>query len=171
MKSRYKIIIGIVILVALYIGYVAIPRTTPDKIVQLPDSHLREISEEVTVFNDEVRQISNELHEVLKEVDIYGSIFGLGMAAPQLGYNQRIIAIKESYGNYKTMVNPEIIEKKWQLPWLEGCFSLDGMHFTKRYFWTKVRYQDIDGNYHEERAPKIVQQEIDHINGVLITDY
>ena len=69
------------------------------------------------------------------------------------------------------MVNPEIIEKKWQLPWLEGCFSLDGMHFTKRYFWTKVRYQDLNGNYHEELAPKIVQQEIDHLNGVLITDY
>ena len=171
MKSRYKIIIGIVVLVALYIGYVAIPRPVPDKIVQLPNAHLIEKSEVVTVFDDEVKQISNELHEVLKEVDIYGSVFGLGMAAPQLGYNQRIIAIKESYGNYKTMVNPEIIAKKWHLPWLEGCFSLDGMHFTKRYFWTKVRYQDIDGNYHEEKAPKIVQQEIDHINGILITDY
>ena len=171
MKGRKRITIGIVTLAALYIAYITIPRPVPDKILQLPDTHLREMSEEVILFNDEVKQISYELHEVLQKVDVRGSVFRLGMAAPQIGYNKRIIAIRESYGNYKTMVNPEIIEKKWQLPWLEGCFSLDGMHFTKRYFWTKVRYQDLNGNYHEELAPKIVQQEIDHLNGVLITDY
>jgi peptide deformylase len=171
MKHRRKILIGAIVILLLYIAYVTTSRSVPDEIVQLPDAHLREASEEVTIFDDKIEQISNELYEVLKEVDIYGSIFGLGMAAPQIGYNQRVIAIKESYGNYKTMVNPEIIDSKWKLPWLEGCFSLEGMHFTERYFWTKVRYQDVEGNYHEENAPKIVQQEIDHINGVLITDY
>lgn len=174
MKNRYKIIIGIFLLVALYIGYIvyiAMSRPIPKEILQSPDSHLKEISEEVTVFDDKVGKISNELHQVLKKVDIRESIFPLGMAAPQIGYNKRIIAIKESYGNYKTMVNPEITEKKWRLPWIEGCFSVDGLHFTNRYLWTKVKYQDIDGNYHEEWASRIVQQEIDHIDGVLTTDY
>lgn len=171
MKNHIKIIIGIVVLAILYIGYITIPRHIPDKIVQLPDPRLRERSDEVINFDNTAKEISNELTDVMREVDVYGSIFGLGMSAPQIGYNQRIIAIKESYGNYKTMINPEIIEKRWRLPWLEACYSLNGMHFTKRYFWTKVRYQDINGNYHEEYAPKIVQQEIDHLNGVLITDY
>ena len=168
-----KIIIGIIIFVALYIGYSAMPRPVPEKILQLPDQHLREKSQEVTIFDEEVEQISKELQEVLQAVDARGSLFklSLGMAAQQIGYNKRIIAVKESYGNYKTMVNPEIIEKKWLFPRVEGCFSLDGLHITQRYYSTKVRYQDIDGNYHEENAPLIVQQEIDHLNGVLITDY
>lgn len=146
------------------------PNAVPKEILQLPDSILRARSEEVTLFDSEVQKISNELHVVLKKVDRRGNIFGLGMAAPQLGYSKRIIAVKESYGNYKTMVNPEIIGKKWRLPWVEGCFSLEGRHMTNRYYKIKVKYQDIDGNAHEEEAPMIVQQEIDHLNGILITD-
>src|SRR3989344_2303754 len=143
MKNRKKIIIGILVLVAIYGGSLAMPHTVPTEILQLPDAGLRTRSEEVTLFDSEVKKISDELHAVLQKVDRRGNIFGLGMAAPQIGFNKRIIAVKESYGNYKTMVNPEIIEKKWLLPWIEGCFSLEDKHFTNRYFWTKVKYQDV----------------------------
>jgi len=171
MKNRTKIIIGAISLLAVYVIYVALPRPIPNEVLKSSDSNLTGKSAEITVFDEDVQQISKELHQILKKVDIYGSIFGLGLAAPQIGYKERIIAIKESYGDYKTMINPEIIERKWRFPWIEGCFSLEGIHLTQRYFWTKVRYQDLDGNYHEELAEKIIQQEIDHLDGILITDY
>lgn len=173
MKRRNQIIIGIAIFFTIYSGYILMPRHTPPSIKQLPDELLREASEPVTVFDDNVKEISDELHEVLQTVDVRGSVFkiSLGMAAPQIGYNKRIIAVKESYGRYKTMINPELVEKKWLLPMIEGCYSLDGLHITKRYYSSIVKYQDVHGIYHEERAPLIVQQEIDHLNGVLITDY
>ena len=100
MKLRSKTIVVIVVIVFLYIGYLLFPRTKPQEILQLPHPQLRERSVEVTEFNDEVKTISNKLHKVLKKVDRFGNIFGLGMAAPQLGINKRIIAFKKSYGNY-----------------------------------------------------------------------
>jgi len=170
---KRTILLFLVGFIFLYIIYLAWPRPIPEKIIQSPNSHLITRSEEVALFNNEVNDISSELHDVLKKIDRRGQIFGLGMSAPQLGYNKRIIAIKQSYGNYKTMINPKIVEQKWRLPWIEGCFSVEGMHFTKRYYWNRIRYQDIQGNYHEEvirGMPTIIQQEIDHLNGVLISD-
>ena len=176
MKSRTKkIALIIVIMAALFVIYAAIPRQIPLEILQVPNAILVTKSEEVTIFDEQVDKISNKLHETLKKVDFRGHIFGLGLAAPQIGYNQKIIALKNSYGKYQTMVNPKITEQKWHLPWTEKCLSLNGRHFLKRYFWVKVQYKDIEGNDHEEviigpRAA-ILQQEIDHLNGILISDY
>ncbi len=176
MKSRKKIT-GLIILVtaAIYVVYAAWPRTVPAEILQEPNTILTSVSEEVTAFDEQTKQISEELKEVIKKTDFRGHIFGLGLAAPQLGYSQRIIALKSSYGDYQIMVNPKIVEQKLQLPWTEKCFSLDGRHFLKRYFWVKVQYQDIEGNDFEETIigskAAVLQQEIDHLNGVLINDY
>jgi len=176
MKSRKKII-GLIVLItaAIYIAYAAWPRPVPTEILQEPNTILTSVSEEVTAFDAQTKHISEELKTVIKKTDFRGHIFGLGLAAPQLGYSQRIIALKNSYGDYQIMVNPKIVDQKWLLPWTEKCFSLDGRHFLKRYFWVKVQYQDIEGNDFEEiiigpRAA-VLQQEIDHINGVLISDY
>lgn len=169
-KGVKKFLFGWFALIIIYVGYMLVPLPIPEEIVHLPNDSLRERSEEVVVFDDEVEWISEQLHEVLGEVDRWGNIWGLGMSAPQIGYNKRIIAVKESYGDYKTMVNPEIIEKKWLIPYLEGCFSVEGRHLTKRYFSTVVRYRDVEGDFHEESASIIVQQEIDHLNGLLISD-
>ena len=160
---------------ALYIIYAAIPRPIPSEILQVPNETLITKSEEISIFDESVSKISDKLHKTLKKVDFRGHVFGLGLAAPQIGHNQRIIALKTSYGNYQTMVNPKIIEQKWYLPWTEKCLSLNGRHFLKRYFWIKVQYKNIEGNDREEviigpRAA-ILQQEIDHLNGILISDY
>ncbi len=125
-------------------------------------------------FDTEIKQIAEELTNVIRKVDTSWS-FSLGMAAPQIGYNRRLVALKESYGNYLLMANPEVIEQKWSFFSPSRCFSLKGVHFLKRYFWMKVRFQDLDGNKSEIvfRGPKAatMQQEIDHLNGILLTDY
>ena len=176
MKSHKKIIgLTILITVATYSIYAAWPRPVPEEILQMPNEILTSVSEEVVVFNEQTKKISEKISETINKADFRGHIFGLGLAAPQLGYKQRIIALKSSYGNYQIMVNPKIIEQKWNLPWTEKCLSLDGRHFLKRYFWVKVEYQDIDGNDFKEiiigARAAVLQQEIDHLNGILISDY
>ena len=61
------------------------------------------------------------------------------------------------------------------MPSPSTCFSLKGMHFLQRPFWMKVKYQDLDGASQEMtlRGPKAatMKQEIDHLDGVLLTDY
>lgn len=175
MKSRKKIIAAITIIAAIYIAYAAWPRLIPTEILQVPNDLLTSVSEEVKIFDEEIQGISEVMQTTLEIADFRGHIFGLGLAAPQIGYGQRIIALKNSYGDYQIMINPKIIEQKWLVPWTEKCLSLNGRHFLKRYFWTRVQYQDIEGSDHEEIiiGPKaaILQQEIDHLNGILISDY
>lgn len=142
------------------------------KILQEPDKKLHQSSEKVISLS-EARKIAQELIEVTKNVDKPWS-FWLGMAAPQLSYTKRVIILKESYGNYKVMINPEVIEQKWLFPIFSRCFSLKGVYFIKAHLWIKVRYQDLEGKYHTEtikggRAATL-EQELNHINGVLLSD-
>lgn len=151
-------------------------RKTSNKILQEPDNRLRIVSEYVKRFDGQVKKISGELFDVLKEVDQPINLW-LGMAAPQIGYDKRIVALKKAYKNYTLMINPEILEKKWFLPSIERCFSLrdKGWYLLKRYFFLKIKYQDLLGKYHYEtlvgHRACAMQQEIDHLNGKLICDY
>ena len=149
------------------------PKKATLEIIQYPDKTLRQICKKVTKFDEEARMIAENLTTVLKKVDL-PFIPWYGMAANQIGFDKRIIAIKKSYHQYTVMINPEILEMKWNIYSLSACFSLKGMYLLKRYFWQKVRYQDLQGNYHEEIVKggrsSVLQQEIDHINGRLVCD-
>lgn len=143
------------------------------KIVQHPDKRLRQVSSKVTTIDSSILQISNKLIEVLKEIDKPFSPW-LGMAATQIGYNKRIIAIKRGFHNYLLMVNPEVLDQKWILPAISGCYSLKGLYLIKSPYWSKVKYMDLNGKYHEKifqvGLAMLMKQEIDHINGKLICD-
>lgn len=148
-------------------------KNSPSEIVQFPDKRLRETCKKVTEFNKETEKIAQDLIAVMKKVDLL-FIPWLGMAANQIGYDKRVIALKKSWHNYIIMVNPEILERKNSFYSLSGCYSLKGLYLLKRYFWQKVKYQDLNGRYHEEvfkgGHSSVLQQEIDHINGKLVCD-
>lgn len=145
-----------------------------NNILQSPDKRLYTLSSIVNDL-DQARLITERLVSITERVDRLWK-FWLGMAAPQIGYNKRIVILKKSYRNYQVMVNPEILGKKWVLPSLEQCYSLKnrGRYLLLRYFWLKVKYQDLKGKYHQEViiGPRAytMQQEIDHIDGILISD-
>lgn len=149
------------------------PKSTPSEIIQYPDKRLRRVCEKVTKFDDELKKIAEDLAAVLRKVD-KPFIPWYGMAANQIGYNKRVIAVKKSYRNYTVMVNPEVIERRSNRYSISACFSLKGIYLLKRYFWQKVKYQDIQGNYHEEVIKgghsSVLQQEIEHLDGRLIND-
>jgi len=142
-------------------------------IIQYPNKILRLRSKRVTKINENTRKIANKLIKILRKVDKFWNPW-LGMASPQIGYNKRIIAIKESYHSYIIMINPEIIEQKWFLPIIGSCFSLKGLYLAKYHYWFKIKYQDLAGKYHTRTLiglkAAVIQQEIDHLNGKLICD-
>lgn len=144
--------------------------TSKTLIVKYPDKRLIIPSEEVGDFS-EAKKIAKQLLEVINSVDFPINLW-LGMSAPQVGHNKRIIVLRKSYKHYQVMVNPEIVEKKWLLPSLSSCYSIKGLYVVKRYYWIKVKYFDIEGISHQEiiRGNKACafQHEIDHLNGKLL---
>lgn len=106
----------------------------------------------------------------------------VGVAAPQVGVNKRIIAVSllRDYEdeNFRTvaMINPEILESSDERDTEnEGCLSVPGEHGdVERSRTIKVRYLDQSGKTQtllfRGLSARIIQHEIDHLDGVLFTD-
>jgi peptide deformylase len=107
---------------------------------------------------------------------------GVGLAAPQVGVNKRIIVVSllRTYDDeiYKTiaMINPTILAHSEQVcSDSEGCLSVPGERGdVPRWQWIKLSYLDISGRETVVKLvdlpARIVQHEIDHLDGVLFTD-
>ena len=96
----------------------------------------------------------------------------VGMAANMIGVYKRIIAFNDN-GEYKIMLNPEIVKASGEYETREGCLSLLGdPRPTKRYEKIKVQYQTMDMKVRLKTytgfTAQIIQHEIDHCNGILI---
>lgn len=108
-----------------------------------------------------------------------------GLAAPQVGKNIRMFLVNEGLdkgresANFRCIVNPVIVwETKAPADFCqEGCFSLerDKMDYpVRRKSSIKVRYQDLEGTWLEDRfngkQAYVIQHELDHLDGILICD-
>lgn len=96
----------------------------------------------------------------------------VGMAANMIGVTKRIIAFNDN-GEYKIMLNPEIVKSSGEYETREGCLSLLGdPRPTKRFEKIKVQYQTMDMKVrlktYQGFTAQIIQHEIDHCNGILI---
>lgn len=138
--------------------------------------------EEVTVFDEKLQNIVDEMYETMTTPDPKSEIKGVGIAANQVGILQRIIIVTLNYETTKkykiiTMVNPKILEiSKNNVVIEEGCLSLpDKYAKISRPAKVKVRWQNVDGNWCEKKLDKwdarIFLHEFDHLEGVLFTDY
>lgn len=136
------------------------------------DPILRKKSKVVSNYSDRLKVLIEDMYETM---DI---AYGVGLAAPQVGILKRIIVIDnrdEESGNRFYMINPEIIEKEGEEVSLEGCLSVPGKQGSvKRAKDVKVRYNDLYGEEKimeaEDFLARILQHEIDHLDGILYTD-
>lgn len=140
---------------------------------------LRSLSDPIK--NDEIRKYKSLAEDMLKYIKNPDN-GGVGLAAPQVGVNKRLIVISlmRDYDdeNFRTiaMINPEIIEHSEELfSEKEGCLSVPGESGeVRRWMTVKVAFLDPDGKKYvmrlENLAARILQHEIDHLNGVLFTD-
>lgn len=134
---------------------------------------LRKVSSPVTMPNKEMDTLAKNMFYTMK---LSG---GIGLAAPQVGVNKRIITIDTTSSGGKTMIimfNPEIIEKSDICSIEEGCLSVPGKSVRiERSKHITVRFQDFEGNFVQRKFNDIdaicIAHEIDHLNGVLISDY
>ncbi|MDD5197246.1 MAG: peptide deformylase [Candidatus Gracilibacteria bacterium] len=107
---------------------------------------------------------------------------GVGLAAPQIGVNKRIIAVSLMRDgddeNYRTiaMINPEIIEHADETELdNEGCLSIPGEHGDVDR-WKRIKVSYIDTSLRPQSillsglAARIVQHEVDHLEGILFID-
>lgn len=104
---------------------------------------------------------------------------GVGLAAPQIGLNLRLIVIDitagEQDGNLIVMANPEILETRGRQQEEEGCLSVpDFSGVTRRSEWVRVRGRRLDGEPFEMEGTGLLarafQHEVDHIDGRLFLD-
>lgn len=112
--------------------------------------------------------------EIAKDlIDTCYANAGAGLAAPQIHCALRIIVIRDDNG-YAVMCNPEIVRRGKQVDReLEGCLSLPGQRFVvERNRIITVQWRDLNNNLHEQvmkgHPARVVQHEIDHLDGVLI---
>ncbi len=135
---------------------------------------LRRKSEEITVFDDDLRRLARRMETCMIEER------GIGLAAPQVGVHRRmLIAENQRSGgpSILCLVNPEVVETSQEKDkYQEGCLSLPEVFAdVMRPVRVRVRYQDLDGREQEieddDILARILQHEIDHLEGVLFVDH
>jgi len=144
------------------------------EILTYPNPVLRQKVEPVTRFNDSLRQLAADLAETMYAAP------GAGLAANQIGVCLRVVVIDISPSKEEkrplVLVNPEIIEKEGCQVDEEGCLSvIDLTANVERYRKLLVRAQDLDGKSWEFPAEdffaRVIQHELDHLNGILFIDH
>ncbi|HXL68443.1 MAG TPA: peptide deformylase [Xanthobacteraceae bacterium] len=144
-------------------------------IITLPDKRLREVSKPVARIDAEVKKLVADMFETM-----YGAP-GVGLAAIQLGEPRRIVTIDATRGEEEkrpiALINPEIVWTSDEVSVLEeGCLSIpEYVDEVERPAKVRARFLDLDGNVMQVEADglfaRVLQHEIDHINGVLFIDH
>lgn len=144
-------------------------------IIIAPDPRLKRTAEPVAQVDDSVRTLMDDMLETMYAAP------GVGLAAPQVGVNQRVIVVdcarEGEPPDPHCLANPELLwHSEDSSTHEEGCLSLPS-HYAevKRPARIKVRYLDRDDQLRELEAEGLlatcVQHEMDHLDGVLFVDH
>jgi len=140
---------------------------------QYPDPALRNAATAVAEVDDEVQQLAERM------VDVMERAHGVGLAAPQLGILRRILVYRASDEDEpKVLINPELVERSDETEvGTEGCLSLLGGELqvpVARHLRVRVSGRDVSGDAVdldvEGFEARVIQHEIDHLDGILIFD-
>ena len=144
------------------------------KILTFPDPKLREVAEEVTNFDSNLKQLADDLLDTMYEFK------GIGLAAIQIGVRKRIIVadISEERKEPHIFVNPKIkiLNENKKGGYDEGCLSIPGFYEEViRPTQVEISFQNLSGE-NKKLNPEgllgvVVQHETDHLDGKLMVDY
>jgi len=143
-------------------------------VTELKAEILHTICEPVIKFDKSLKKLAKDMEKSMKEAK------GLGLAAPQVGLDMRFVIVILGFDTKNeraiAMVNPEITyESDEKMIGEEGCLSVPGTFGNvERSQTVVVNYQDLKGREQslklEEMDARVVQHEIDHLNGVLFIE-
>ena len=144
------------------------------KILKFPDQDLRIKAKPVESFDGELKTLTDDMFETMHSVN------GIGLAATQIGIAKQVavIDISPEKDEPLVIVNPaiQILDPSKTEDYDEGCLSVPGF-FEKisRPSEIKLTYQDLNGKKQEIKPEglltKVVQHELDHLNGRLFVDH
>ncbi|WP_439640189.1 peptide deformylase [Nevskia sp.] len=137
-----------------------------------PDPRLRQKTKPVTVFDDKLQKLIDDLFDTMYDAP------GVGLAANQCGVLLRLSVMDCSEAKTEPMVliNPEILSTDERQEMEEGCLSVPDIRDTiERFNRLRVRALDRHGQPFELDCEGLmaqcVQHEIDHLDGKLYIDY
>ena len=140
---------------------------------------LRKVAQDIPLDYPNLNELIQNMFETMENSD------GIGLAAPQIGLDIRLLVIDldvlaDTYPEYKgyrkAFINPHIVEKSKTESLEEGWLSLPGIHEkVTRHTRIRVQYVDEELKPHDEwfegYVTRVLQHEIDHLDGVLFTDH
>lgn len=138
-------------------------------VVKIPSKVLRQKAEEVRRVDKKTSELIDRMLKIMKEAN------GVGLAAPQIGILQRIIVIAPSGMKPLALINPVITAADGSDTGEEGCLSIPGLYGEV----TRPDRVEVEGYDRKGRhvgfemngmAARVVQHEIDHLDGVLFID-
>jgi peptide deformylase len=146
----------------------------PLQLHYLGDRVLRQPAKRISKIDDEVRQLAKQMLQTMYSED------GIGLAAPQVGINKQILVVDINLEDPTTppivMINPEIKQQSRDTCVIqEGCLSIPRVFLdVTRPEVVEVSYKDESGRLQRFEAKdllaRVIQHEIDHLNGVLFVD-
>ncbi|MCB9059201.1 MAG: peptide deformylase [Calditrichae bacterium] len=137
------------------------------------DPVLRRETKEVTIFDDDLKLFVKNMIKTMHRED------GIGLAAPQIGHSRKILVVDisgmEETEKPRAFINPTIVDSWGESVVEEGCLSIpDVREEVTRPEGIEVKYQNENGENHHNRfdgwMARVLQHEIDHVNGVLFVD-
>ena len=147
------------------------------EIITIPNEVLKKKAKKVTDFGKDFQTLIDDMIETMRDAP------GVGLAAPQVNILQRLIVVE--YGDEEdetvdpklfVMINPEITrESEDNLIGMEGCLSIPNYFGdVERAYAVTVKAKNRHGKNMKVKAKgwlaRIIQHEIDHLNGVLFID-
>lgn len=144
-------------------------RNAERPVVKIPDPVLREVAAPVTKVSKKTLALADEMIRVMKKAN------GIGLAAPQLGHLTRMIVIAPQGMKPTVLINPRITKSDREFVGQEGCLSIPGLYGdVSRPFSVTVAALDRRGKdvtlELEGMPARVVQHEIDHLDGILFID-
>jgi len=133
------------------------------------DPILRRKAKWVERISSEERGLLSSMAKIMYENE------GIGLAAPQIGVDKRIIIVDTGKGLLK-LINPQVIEEEGEDSLSEGCLSLPEI-FVPVNRAKRIRIEGLNEDKKlvklriEGFLARVIQHEVDHLNGVLIIDY
>ena len=142
------------------------------KILQYPDERLHTVADQVPEVTNEVRALVHDMAETMYTAP------GIGLAATQVDVHRRVIVIdiSETHDQLLVLINPQIIARRGESDYEEGCLSVPGVYGkVPRSEQITVEALDENGVAFTLEAEGLlavcIQHEMDHLNGVLFIDH
>jgi peptide deformylase len=144
------------------------------EVLVYPDPVLRRGGQPVTKFDGDLQKLAEQMMEAMYAEG------GVGLAAPQVGVEWKLLVLnpagdKKDRTGELVLCNPKITKKKGREFGEEGCLSFPGIHAeVERWVDITLTYQGLDGKEGTLTASgwlaRIIQHELDHLDGVLFVD-